>query len=87
MLQLALRTAAWFLIAALASPAGIEAQRTLLATKPSERETVLTRRFAAPPQAVFDVLTKPQHLLQWMKTSSMSLVACDVDFKAGGSFR
>jgi len=57
------------------------------ATKPSDRETVLTRTFAAPRQKVFDALTQANHIVQWMKPSNFSLVACDVDLRVGGSFR
>ena len=56
------------------------------ATKPSDRETVLTRTFAAPRQAVFDALTQTNHLVQWMRPTNFSLVACDIDLRAGGSF-
>lgn len=57
------------------------------ATKPSDREIVLTQTFAAPRQAVFDALTQTNHLLRWMQPTHMSLVACEVDLRAGGSFR
>jgi len=56
-------------------------------TKPSDREIVLTRTFAAPRQAVFDALTQANHLVHWMKPTNMSLVTCAVDLRAGGSFR
>jgi len=57
------------------------------ATKPTDREIVLTRTFAAPRQAVFDAVTQAKHLVHWMKQTSMSLVACEVDLRTGGSFR
>jgi uncharacterized protein YndB with AHSA1/START domain len=60
---------------------------TMNATKPSDQEIVLTRTFAAPRQAVFDALTQTKHLLLWMQPTRMSLVACVVDLRAGGSFR
>src|SRR5437867_12591694 len=65
----------------------IPALTQLQATKPSDRETVLTRTFAAPRQTVFDALTQPNHLVRWMKPPNMSLVACELDLRAGGSFR
>jgi uncharacterized protein YndB with AHSA1/START domain len=61
--------------------------RTMQVTKPSDREIVLSRSFAAPRQAVFDALTQKNHLVQWMKPTNFSLVSCDVDLRAGGSFR
>jgi uncharacterized protein YndB with AHSA1/START domain len=62
-------------------------ETTLNATKPSDREILLTRTFAAPREAVFDAMTQANHLVHWMKPTNFSLVACDVDLRAGGSFR
>jgi uncharacterized protein YndB with AHSA1/START domain len=56
-------------------------------TKPSDQEIVLTQRFAAPRATVFAAMTQPDHLMRWMKATGMTLVACDVDGRAGGSFR
>ena len=57
------------------------------ATKPSDREIVLTRTFAAPRQIVFEALTQANHLVHWMKPTIASLVTCEIDLRAGGSFR
>ena len=57
------------------------------ATKPSEKEIVLTGTFAAPRQAVFDALTQKKHLVHWMKTKNMALVGCEVDARVGGTLR
>ena len=57
------------------------------ATRPSDNEIVLTRTFAAPLKTVFAALTEPQHLVRWMQTTDMSLVACEVDLRVGGTFR
>jgi uncharacterized protein YndB with AHSA1/START domain len=81
---------AWALMAALAWPGATApalAQGTTEVTRPSSREIVLTRAFIAPRQAVFDALTQADHLLRWMKPTRMSLVTCEVDLRAGGSFR
>jgi uncharacterized protein YndB with AHSA1/START domain len=56
-------------------------------TKPSDNETVLTRTFAAPRETVFAALTQPEHLSRWMKATGMELAACEVDLRAGGTFR
>ena len=61
--------------------------RTLQATRPSDNEIVLTRTFAAPPKTVFAALTEPEHLVRWMQTTDMTLVACEVDLRVGGTFR
>jgi uncharacterized protein YndB with AHSA1/START domain len=56
-------------------------------TKPSDRNIVLTRTFAAPRQKVFDALTKPDRVLLWFQPKQMSLVTCEADLRAGGTFR
>jgi uncharacterized protein YndB with AHSA1/START domain len=78
------------LIAALAQLSGevlAKKESTMEVTKPSDREIVLTRTFAAPRQTVFDALTQANHIVHWMKPTNMSLVTCEVDPRAGGSFR
>lgn len=57
------------------------------ATKPSDREIVLTRTFPASRQAVFDALTQANRIVQWMKPTHMSLVTCEVDLRPGGALR
>ena len=59
----------------------------MTAQKVSDREVVLTRTFAASREVLFAALTQPEHLLKWMKAGTMTLAACDVDLRAGGSFR
>lgn len=54
------------------------------ATKPSDKEIVLTQTFAAPRENVFAALTQPEHLRAWMKPSHMALVDCEVDLRVGG---
>jgi uncharacterized protein YndB with AHSA1/START domain len=56
-------------------------------TTPSDHEIVLAREFDAPREAVFAALTQPEHLRAWMQPSHMALVSCEVDLRAGGSFR
>ncbi|MGH9336887.1 MAG: SRPBCC domain-containing protein, partial [Vicinamibacteria bacterium] len=55
--------------------------------KPSDNEIVLTRTFAAPRETVFAALTQAEHLVRWMKPTDIALVACEVDLRAGGTFR
>ncbi len=56
-------------------------------TKPSDRNIVLTRTFAAPRQKVFDALTKPDQVPRWFQPKQVSLVTCEADLRAGGTFR
>lgn len=65
----------------------VKKEGAMQATKLSDREIVLTRTFAAPPQVVFDALTQAKHIVNWMKPTNMSLETCEVDLRAGGSFR
>ena len=90
MLPFAARTLTCVLIPALAHVSGRELTQKdspMQATRPSDREIVLTRTFAAPRQAVFDALTQTNHLVRWMQPTTMPLVTCAVDLRAGGSFR
>lgn len=90
MLLLVVKTITCLLIPTLIQVAGNISPRkggTMQASKPSDREIVLTRTFAAPPQAVFAALTEAKHIVNWMKPTNMSLVRCEVDLRAGGSFR
>jgi uncharacterized protein YndB with AHSA1/START domain len=55
----------------------------------SERELVITRMFNASARIVFEAWTKPELLKRWWAPKSMgkSLVTCDIDLRAGGSYR
>src|ERR1700722_566489 len=55
----------------------------------SERELVITRTFNGPARIVFEAWTKPELLKRWWapKSTGMSLVTCDIDLRAGGSYR
>jgi uncharacterized protein YndB with AHSA1/START domain len=64
-----------------------EQMLTLHATRRSDHEIVLMRSFAAPREVVFDAMTRPEHLLQWMHASGMELAVCEVDPRVGGTFR
>lgn len=55
------------------------------ATRPSDREILLTRSFAAPPEAVFAALTQAERIRAWMKPSALTLVDVSVDLRVGGS--
>src|SRR5260370_29276617 len=61
--------------------------RTLKVTTPSEREIVLTRVFDAPRSLVFDALSKPELLKRWFGPRGWSMVAYEVDFRVGGTWR
>lgn len=55
----------------------------------SDRELVITRTFNGPVRIVFDAWTKPEFLKRWWapKSLGVTLFACDVDLRVGGSYR
>lgn len=54
---------------------------------PSDREIVITRVFNAPPQLVFEAWTRPEHVQHWYGTRDLALVVCQIDLRAGGTYR
>ena len=52
---------------------------------PSDREVLVTRQFDAPAELVFDVLTKPEHVLRWLD-GAKELEVCEIDFRVGGKY-
>ena len=54
-----------------------------------DREIVIERTFNAPPRIVFDAWTRPELVRRWWapKSRRVSLVGCDADVRAGGSYR
>jgi uncharacterized protein YndB with AHSA1/START domain len=55
----------------------------------SDRELVVTRTFNGPARLVFEAWTRPELLMRWWapKSTGMSLVSCEADVRAGGSYR
>lgn len=54
------------------------------------RELVATRLFDAPPGAVFDAWSRSELFQRWWVPKSvpgLSLVACDLDVRTGGTYR
>jgi uncharacterized protein YndB with AHSA1/START domain len=67
--------------------AGRDHDRTLEVTTPSDTEIVLRREFAAPRRLVFDAWTKPELLTRWYGARGWSLTSCEIDLRAGGTWR
>jgi uncharacterized protein YndB with AHSA1/START domain len=59
------------------------------AERKSEREMVVTRTFNAPARIVFEAWTKPELFKRWWvpKSMGMSLIDCEMDVRAGGTYR
>jgi uncharacterized protein YndB with AHSA1/START domain len=60
---------------------------TLTITTPSDREVVMTRLFAASRSLVFDAMTRPELLKQWLEAPGRTLAVCESDLQAGGRYR
>jgi uncharacterized protein YndB with AHSA1/START domain len=55
----------------------------------SGRELVVTRTINGPARIVFEAWTKPELFKRWWvpKSMPMSLLSCEMDVRAGGSYR
>lgn len=56
--------------------------------KPEDRTLAVSRSFKAPRQTVFDALTKPEIVRQWMLgPAGWSMTVCEIDLRLGGKYR
>ena len=53
---------------------------------PSELEIVTTRKFDAPIELVFDVLTKPEHVRNWFAPFTDRVTECSIDLRVQGDY-
>ena len=55
----------------------------------SDREVVVTRTFDAPARLVFEAWSKPELFQRWWvpKSMGMTLHACEMDVRTGGTYR
>ena len=74
-------------LAALGAVMLLPGQQKAQIAKPSDREIVITRAFAAPRQKVFDAMTKPDEVPRWFESPRMTLEKYEADVKAAGAFR
>ncbi len=54
---------------------------------PSDREALITRKFDASAELLFDVLTKPEHVSVWFTDGDEDLEVCEIDLRVGGEYR
>ena len=60
----------------------------LKVTANGDREIVMTRSFNAPRHLVFDALSKPELVKQWLLgPPGWSMPVCEIDFRIGGKYR
>lgn len=56
--------------------------------KPSEREIAVSRTFDAPRELVFEAMTNPKMVKQWLiGPDDWPMVVCEIDFRVGGKYR
>ncbi|SRR6266852_2687821 len=61
---------------------------TFKVTTPSDLEIAITRVFNAPRRLVFDALTKPELVKQWLLgPPGWSMPVCEIDLRVGGAYR
>jgi len=60
---------------------------TLNVTTRGDREIVLERVFDAPPELVWEAMTKPELVKKWYGPRGYNLVVCEIDFRVGGKWR
>jgi len=64
------------------------AKSTFTITTPSDREIAMARVFNAPRRLVFDALTRPELVKQWLLgPPGWSMPVCEIDLKVGGTYR
>jgi uncharacterized protein YndB with AHSA1/START domain len=64
-----------------------QAKHKLELSTPSDREIVMARVFEAPPELVFDALTQPHLIRQWLLgPEGWAMPVCEVDLRPGGRF-
>jgi uncharacterized protein YndB with AHSA1/START domain len=60
----------------------------LKVTANGDREIVMTRSFNAPRYLVFEALSKPELVKQWLLgPPGWSMPVCEIDFRIGGKYR
>ncbi|HEV2842729.1 MAG TPA: SRPBCC family protein [Chthoniobacterales bacterium] len=61
---------------------------TFKVTTPGELEIVMARDFDAPPDMIFDALTKPELVRRWLLgPDGWIMSVCEMDLKVGGAWR
>jgi uncharacterized protein YndB with AHSA1/START domain len=53
---------------------------------PNDLEILLAREFEAPIQLVFDVMTKPEHVIKTIAPFREDVKVCSIDLRVGGDY-
>ena len=63
-------------------------KQTLKVTTPTDREIVIARVLDAPRRLVFECLSKPELVQQWLLgPPGWTMPVCEIDFRVGGRYR
>ncbi|MDG3006841.1 SRPBCC family protein [Paludisphaera mucosa] len=63
-------------------------RNALKVTTPTDREIVVTRRFNAPRELVWDAMSRPELLKRWVTgPPGWEMTVCEEDARVGGTFR
>ena len=66
----------------------MNAPGTLSVSTQGDHEIVITRRFQAPRQMVYDCHTQPELLKRWLGVrGGWELAVCEIDLRVGGKYR
>ena len=64
------------------------ADNTTEFTTPSDSELQMSRVFDAPREVVWDALTKPEHLRNWLLgPEGWEMIVCEIDLRQDGRYR
>jgi uncharacterized protein YndB with AHSA1/START domain len=53
---------------------------------PNDLEILITREFDAPLELVFDVMTKPEHVMKTIAPFGEKVTVCSIDLRVGGNY-
>jgi uncharacterized protein YndB with AHSA1/START domain len=59
---------------------------TAIVEFPNDLEVLVTRKFDAPIELLFDVLTKPEHVRKHIAPFGEEVTVCEIDLRVGGSY-
>lgn len=65
----------------------IDRSGSAVVTLPSATEILITRKFDAPADLIFEVWTTPEHVRNWWGWESDEMTVCEIDLRVGGSYR
>lgn len=58
-----------------------------MAANLADDELLITRTFDAPPELVFELWSKPDHMKRWMGPKDFECPVVEIDFRVGGRYR